>query len=216
MVDAIGSQLEWSDGSQTARCEVPTWRVASGVEERDKKQTAIAMAYPAVAFGSPDRYAAMIIAALLSGLVGRLGESLRERRSLAYTVTARAWLKRSTGAMLTYIATSPEREEEARDAMVEELAGFAGERVQLDELERARNYAAGLEQIRQQSSSAVAADMLRYWLNDALGAYGKAAEMLGRVTADEVQRLAGVIFAPSKRAEFVVRGSSRVGETGEA
>lgn len=211
MVDAIGSQLEWRDGSQPARCEVPTWRVASGVEERDKEQTAIAMAYPAVAFGSPDRYAAMIIAVMLSGLAGRLVESLRERRALAYTVTARPWLQRSTGAMLTYIATSPEREEEAREAMVEELAVFAGERVRPDELERARNYAAGLEQIRQQSSSAVAADMLRYWLNDTLAAYGKAAEMLGRVTADEVQRLAGVIFAPSKRAEFVVRGSRRNG-----
>lgn len=211
MVDAIGSQLEWRDGSQPARCEVPTWRVASGVEERDKEQTAIAMAYPAVAFGSPDRYAVMIIAVMLSGLAGRLAESLRERRALAYTVTARPWLQRSTGAMLTYIATSPEREEEAREAMVEELAVFAGERVRPDELERARNYAAGLEQIRQQSSSAVAADMLRYWLNDTLAAYGKAAEMLGRVTADEVQRLAGVIFAPSKRAEFVVRGSRRNG-----
>ncbi len=216
MVDAIGSQLEWRDGSQPARCEVPTWRVASVVEERDKEQTAIAIAYPAVAFGSPDRYTAMIIAALLSGLAGKLVEALRERRALAYTVTASPWLKRSTGAMLTYIATSPEREEEARDAMAEELAVFAGERVRPGELERARNYAAGLEQIRQQSSSAIAADMLRYWLNDALGAYGKAAGMLGRVTADEVQRLAGVIFAPSKRAEFVVRGSRRAGETGEA
>jgi len=56
------------------------------MERRDKAQTALAMAFPGPPAAADDRFALYGLAALLSGLAGRLFEELRERRALAYTV----------------------------------------------------------------------------------------------------------------------------------
>ena len=55
------------------------------------------------------RYVAEVWAAVASGLGGRLFEALRDRRSLAYTVFATAWQRGRAGALVSYIATAPER-----------------------------------------------------------------------------------------------------------
>ena len=113
--------LDWVAG---AGGETPA-RVVS----RDKAQAAIAMAFPGVPRRHRDRAAAQVWAAVASGLGGRLFEALRDRRSLAYTVVASAWLKARAGALVTYIATSPEREDEAREEMLRELERFTREPV---------------------------------------------------------------------------------------
>ena len=80
---------------------------------------------PAPPGGTRDHAAAQVWGAIASGLGGRLFEALRDRRSLAYTVLASAWQKARGGALVTYIATSPEREDEAREQMLVELERFA-------------------------------------------------------------------------------------------
>ena len=105
------------------------------VVTRDKAQAAIAMAFPGMARRDPDRAAVQVWAAVASGLGGRLFEALRDRRSLAYTVVASAWLKARAGAIVTYIATSPDREDEAREEMLRELGRFAREPVSETELQ---------------------------------------------------------------------------------
>ena len=100
------------------------------VVTRDKAQAAHRHGVSRVcAGGDPDRAAAQVWAAVASGLGGRLFEALRDRRSLAYTVVASAWLKARAGALVTYIATSPEREDEAREEMLRELDRFTREPV---------------------------------------------------------------------------------------
>ncbi len=85
---------------------------------------------------------------MASGLGGRLFEALRDRRSLAYTVVAtRVADGAGRGALLTYIATSPEREEEARAEMLEELERFTREPVAEAELRQAVNYLAGQAEV---------------------------------------------------------------------
>ena len=96
---------------------------------REKAQAALAMAFPGPARRMRDHAAAQVWAAVASGLGGRLFEALRDRRSLAYTVVATAWQKARGGALLTYIATSPEREDEAREQMLVELERFTREPV---------------------------------------------------------------------------------------
>src|SRR5207342_2171749 len=136
----------------------------SRVVARDKAQAAIAMAFPGVSRRNPDRAAAQVWAAVASGLGGRLFEALRDRRSLAYTVVASAWLKARAGALVTYIATSPEREEEAREAMLRELGTFAREPVSDTELRQAVNYLVGQAAVSRQSGGAVAAEILEAWV----------------------------------------------------
>ena len=108
-----------------------------------RRRRRIAMAFPGVARRHRDRAAAQVWAAVASGLGGRLFEALRDRRSLAYTVVASAWLKARAGALVTYIATSPEREDEAREEMLRELERFTREPVSASELRQAVNYLAG-------------------------------------------------------------------------
>ena len=101
---------------------------------------------------------------MASGLGGRLFEALRDRRSLAYTVVASAWLKARAGALVTYIATSPEREEEAREEMLRELERFTREPVSETELRQAVNYLAGQAEVSRQSGGAVASEILEAWV----------------------------------------------------
>lgn len=177
------------------------------VMERDKAQTAFAMAFPGPDRRSPSRHAAEVWAAVASGLGGRLFESLRSQRSLAYTVAATSWQRRGAGALLTYIATDPAREEEARTEMLVELERFRREPVTGTELSQAVNYLAGQAEVARQSSTAVAGEIVEAWLiGEGLPEIEDPARPYRRVTAGDVLEVAARYLVPEQRAEGVVRG----------
>jgi zinc protease len=181
---------------------------AMQVVTRDKAQAALAMAFPGPGRRDPDRTAASVWAAVASGLGGRLFEALRDRRSLAYTVLATSWQKARGGSLLTYIATSPEREEEAREQMLLELERFAAESATDEELRQAVNYLAGQAEVARQGGGAVAAEILEAWLaGTGLHELEDPAARYRRVSAEDVRRVAAEYLVPSRRAEGVVRGS---------
>jgi zinc protease len=186
----------------------PGWFPTRGAEPRAKQQSALALAFPAAPHDSADRFPLAVTAALLSGLAGRLFDELREKRSLAYTVAAMPWLARHSGAMLCYIATSPEREDEAREAMIAELVRLRTEPPSAAELERARHYAAGTVEIGAQSAAAVAARVLDAWVYGESERWAETPDRLRGVTLDDVLRVAEEVFDPDRRAEFVVRGGA--------
>jgi zinc protease len=188
------------------------WAIADGpverVVRRDKAQSAIAMAFPGPGRGDDDRHAAEVWAAVASGLGGRLFEALRDRRSLAYTVMALAWQRARAGALVTYIATSPDREEEARREMLVELARFVEEPVTETELLQAVNYLAGQAVVQRQSASAVAGEILDAWLAGGdLSELADPAAPYRAVTAAAIRRVAARSLDPALRAEGVVRGT---------
>jgi zinc protease len=196
--------LKWMAGQNGAQAP-------SRVVPRDKAQAAIAMAFPGLPRRHPDRAAVQVWAAVASGLGGRLFEALRDRRSLAYTVVATAWLKARAGAILTYIATSPEREEEAREEMLHELDRFTREPVSDSELRQAVNFLAGQAEVSRQSGSAVAAEILEAWMaGNGLGDLVDPGAAFRGVTAEDVLRVARACLDPSRRVEGVVRGHGAV------
>jgi zinc protease len=197
---------DWPAASGPAAAVQPRWTPRRPVDQRSKAQTALAMAFPAEPAAADDRYAHAVLSALLSGLAGRLFDELRERRALAYTVYASPWLRRRGGAVLTYIATSPEREDEARTAMLDVLGRVADDPIPDEELERARAYAAGLVAIRRQQTAAVAGELADAWAQDRLAAFGAEEERRRAVTADALRALARG-FVAERRAEYVLRGT---------
>jgi zinc protease len=208
MVESLRVFDAWAPADPTAPLAPDDeWEVARDVETRDKAQSAIAMAFPSASYGSPDRMPLIVAGSYLSGLAGRLFEELREKRSLAYTVAAMPWLKRNVGAMLAYIATSPEREDEAREAMVAELVATGAGEIAEGDVERARSYAAGVLQLRLQSGHAVAGEIMDGWIHGELESLPRLADDLRAVTAEQVGDVAGRVFRPEERSEFVVRGT---------
>lgn len=206
----------FDDGATRVRAPLVTpvpWQVGPGtaprVSLRQKAQSAFAMAFPGPSRRDPARYAAEVWSAVASGLGGRLFEALRDRRSLAYTVVASSWQKARAGAFLAYIATGPEREEEARREMLAELSRFAAERVTPEELAQAVNYLAGQTEVQRQRAGAVAGEVLEAWLaGEGPGELGAPAERYRAVTAEAVRAVAETTLGPeSFRAEGVVRGT---------
>ncbi|HVK00633.1 MAG TPA: pitrilysin family protein [Gemmatimonadales bacterium] len=175
---------------------------------RDKAQAALAMAFPGPSRRQRDHAAAQVWGAIASGLGGRLFEALRDRRSLAYTVLASAWQKARGGALVTYIATAPEREEEAREQMLVELERFADEPVSEAELRGAVSYLAGQAEVSRQNAASVAGEILECWISaGSLEEMSDPGAQFRAVTAEDLQRLAASSLDPGRRAEGVVRGT---------
>jgi zinc protease len=174
---------------------------------RDKAQSALAMIFPGPGRRDSDRAAAEVWAAVASGLGGRMFEALRDRRSLAYTVLASSWQRGRAGALVTYIATSPEREEEARAAMLNELDRFTRDPVSEAELTQAVNYLAGQAEVSRQSAGSWAGEILEAWLiGNGLADLQDPGAAFRSVSAGDVLRVAKSNLQPSRRAEGVVRG----------
>jgi zinc protease len=188
------------------------WTQADGndlsrVVSREKAQAALAMIFPGPHRRDPDRIPAEVWAAIASGLGGRMFEALRDRRSLAYTVLASSWQRGRAGALVGYIATSPQREEEARAAMLEELERFTRVPVSEAELSQSVNYLAGQAEVSRQSGAALAGEILEAWLiGNGLGDLEDPGAAFRAVTAEDVLRVADR-YLRARRAEGVVRGT---------
>ncbi|HEX5831473.1 MAG TPA: pitrilysin family protein, partial [Gemmatimonadaceae bacterium] len=144
----------------------PVWpaTVTVSATTRDKAQSALVLAFPSPGRRDAARTATELVAGVASGLGGRFFDELRDRRSLAYTVHASATRRLLGGAFLTYIATSPEREAEAREGLLAEFQRLRDEPVRDEELRRAQTYAVGTHAIERQSGAALLGEMTDAWL----------------------------------------------------
>ncbi|MBI2797058.1 MAG: insulinase family protein [Gemmatimonadetes bacterium] len=184
-------------------------RAITSAESRAKQQTAICIAYPGPARRDADRFAAHLLSGIASGLGGRFFEELRDRRSLAYTVVASPRERPLGGLFSAYIATSPEREGEAREGLVAEFARLRAEPVTHAELARAREHAIGAHAIRQQGGAAVLGDVLDAWLfGEGLVELEAWEGRVRAVTPADIQALAQRDFDDARRVEGVVRGTA--------
>jgi len=176
-------------------------------EERDKQQTALALLFPGPGRNDPDRTASHVLAAIVSGLGGRFFEQLRDKQSLAYTVSAFPIERRVGGLFAAYIATSPAREDEARDGLLREFALLRESAPLEEEVERARRYLIGTHAISQQSGGSVLGEMVDAWLfGTGLQERLEEEARIAAVQADDVLRLAQRYFDPARVIEGAVRG----------
>jgi len=196
-------------GSDVAAIAAPEWpdREVISAESREKAQTALALAFEGPSRGDPRRFAAQLIATIASGLGGRFFDELRDRQSLAYTVHAYTSEHQLAGMFLSYIATSPEKEETARTGLLREFDRLRETAVTDEELSRAKRYAIGSHAIRRESGAAVLGELLDAWMyGNGLSELVDYEASIDRVTADDILALAREYFLPEKRVEGIVRG----------
>ncbi len=188
----------------------PDWPLTAAVrvDPRDKKQSALSMFFEGPPRDDAKRFDAEMLGGVASGLGGRFFEELRDRQSLAYTVIARPYARAAGGTFAAYIATSPEKEETARQALLAEFAKLRDEPVEAEELERAKRYAVGAWQIRQSSGAAVLSELADAFLWGEVEEIARYPQDIEAVTPAAMQALAQQCFDPARRVEGVVRGTS--------
>jgi len=166
------------------------------VESRDIAQSNMAMALRAVSRLDPDRYAAMILNAVLGrGMSSRLFKEVRERRGLAYSVGSGLTRYMDTGVLSISAGVSPENVGEATTVIKQELMKLVQERVGEEELTKARDYSIGSFRLGLETSMALAQRAGEYLL--LLGKIDPIEEVVANlraVTADDVQRVAQRLF----------------------
>ncbi len=199
--------------SETHPVPTPVWPATetAKVESREKAQTALAIAFPGPSRTDSRRFASQITATIASGLGGRFFDELRDRQSLAYTVHAYTSEHQMAGMFLSYIATSPEKEDIARAGLLAEFRKLRDSAVTTEELERAKHYTLGSHAIRQESGAVILGDVLDSWMfGSGLGELTEFESCIAAVSQADIQRLAAEFFDPSRRVEGIVRGVGKV------
>lgn len=164
--------------------------------EQDKQQSHICLAFPGLDIFSKDRLALDVMQSVLAGQGGRLFLELRDKASLAYTVSPMRMDGLDGGYFGTYIGCSPEKGEKALCMMREELKKLQDTPLTEPELNRAKSYVIGRHDIGLQRNSSIANDML---LNELYGLpydeYLHYSQQVAKVTAADVQKLAKRLFS---------------------
>ena len=106
---------------------------------------------------SEDRYALRLLQTLLGGQSGRLFIELREKKSLAYTVSPISFEGLERGYLGTYIACAPQKKEEALSGIREVLEKLVQKGPSVQEMKRAKEYFMGRRAMDLQGDSSLAA-----------------------------------------------------------
>jgi zinc protease len=196
IVEAVSVYL--GDWGGPAQVELPSRLLPSAPTtprklaiEKRKQQVHIVVGFPGISVADPDGAALDVLSQVLSGQGGRLFIELRDQRSLAYSVTAFTVEGVDPGAFAVYIASAPEKRDEAFDGLRRELQRMVDEPVSPDEIERAKGFLIGSQAVSLQrfgtQASLLSLDEL----------YGLGAphhldyrERIEAVSAEDVQRVA--------------------------
>lgn len=126
-------------------------------QRKDRAQAHLVVGFRGLALDDADRHALELIAQLLAGQGGRLFLELRDRQSLAYTVSASNVEGLVPGYFSIYIATAPDKMERARAGIFEEVDRLVSDAPDAEELARAIRFGTGSFAIESQRSHGRAA-----------------------------------------------------------
>jgi zinc protease len=162
----------------------------------DKAQSHIALAYRGVKVDDPERWTLEVMQSILSGQGGRLFVELRDKASLAYSVSPLRLDGVDPGYFGAYIGCSPEKGTKAIEMMREEFRKLVDNLVEDGEIDRAKRYLLGRHDIAIQRTGHMADLMLfdqLYGLPfDEFESFQKNLEA---VSAKRIQKLAKRIFS---------------------
>ncbi len=133
---------------------------------KDKLQAHLVLGFQGVRYADPDRYALDVLNNILAGQGGRLFIELRDKLSLAYSVTSMSQEGIDPGYFSVYIATEPRKVPTAIEGILRELKKITEELVTQEELDRAQQYMVGAYEIDLQRNSTVATQLA---FNEAYG-----------------------------------------------
>jgi zinc protease len=195
-------ELALKDAPQPAAIAKP-----ETVESRkDKAQSVIMVGYRGVDVYSKDRHALELIDEASSDLGSRFFIRIREEMGLAYYVGASQVQGLVPGMFAFYLGTSPEKVEDVKGALLEEIKKLASDGLTSEELTRAKKKLIGQQQIANQSN-----DTFGYQcaLDEVYGLgfdnYKRLEPEVNAVSLDEIKRAAQKYFRDQPFVLAIVR-----------
>jgi zinc protease len=170
----------------------PAWSGRrEATKELDKAQSHVVLGFPGARVNDEWRRALELLSTLMSGQGGRLFLELRDKQSLAYSVSSMALEGVDPGYFAVYMGTSPEKVPTAIAGIERELSRVVDEKVTEAELSRAREYLVGAHEVSLQQSGAragiIALDSCYGLGPDRFLGYP---DEIAKVTVDDVQAVA--------------------------
>jgi zinc protease len=166
---------------------------------REKEQVHLVFGFLGAALDDPDRFALEVLETVLSGQSGRLFLELRDKQSLAYSLSSFSLLGVDTGAFGIYMGTSPDKKEQAISQIWQQLKKVREEKIDDEELTRAKNILLSQYELSLQTHAAQAMEMAlneTYGLGQDFGyRYTKAIE---NIDTDMVLRVAQKYILPDQ------------------
>ncbi len=196
-------------GGRRERPTVEPARTPEGVEtrrlQRKINQCVLLLGWPGPLEPNEDRPARMLFKEILNGQSGRLFDALRNKRSLCYNTGVMSTAGFGQGMFLGYVLTAPESEDEARAAMLAELARMRESAVSAAELDRARAKLVGNLLIAAQSNYARVGRAARNRIYDRpADDLDDLVAALGEVAPANIQAMAAKLVAEDRRCEVAV------------
>jgi predicted Zn-dependent peptidase len=174
--------------------------------KKDIEQTHIFLGRPGVSMNADDYYAFNLYNGILGGgMSSRLFQNVREDKGLAYSVYSMNNAYTAGGLFAIYAGVGVGKENDAKAAIFEELAGVANERVPEDELAKAKeqskgSYIFGQENISTRMFSA-GRNML---LLDRIFTQEDIMQGIDRVTTDDIERIAKSLANPKDYTSVII------------
>ncbi len=136
----------------------PRTRLRQEVALPGKTQSDLVLGVPGIARGDPDYYDVMMANLLLGrlGLMGRIGQNVRERQGMAYYAYSDLRAGLIAGPWWVRAGVNPANVERAVDAILHEITTLQEQGPDADELEDARTYLIGSLAIRLETSPGIA------------------------------------------------------------
>jgi zinc protease len=177
----------------------------AAVKKLDKAQAHLVLGFPGARLADDLRWPLEVLAAVLSGQGGRLFVELRDKKSLAYSVTGFSMEGVDPGYFAVYIGCGPAKVSGALDGIRGELRRVREEPICPADLDRARTHLIGTHAISLQRNSARAA-VTAFDECYGLGADASShyAERVGAVTAQDVLAAAQKVLHPQREVIALV------------
>lgn len=166
------------------------------VEEREADQAHVILGFPGLPNNHADKFAATLLLNILgSGMSSRLFVEVREKRGLAYMVSAGATNYRDAGAVYVQAGLDPARLKEALGVILAECMRLADEPVTSEELKNAKTAIAGGLALGLENSRVQAEWYAKQFLfNPRIETPEVVLAKLNKITRDDVQRIAKKLF----------------------
>ncbi|MBN1658484.1 MAG: insulinase family protein [Anaerolineae bacterium] len=204
-VARVGAALgDWQAPAAVAHTTIPPQvglgeRRMQHVPVPGKSQADVIVGWPGMARTDPDLMAGTLANTVLGvfGMMGRLGDTVRDQQGLAYYVYSRLEAGLGAGPWLANAGVDPANVERAVDGIVAQVRRLRDQPVSTDELADSQAYLTGSMPLRLETNEGVAGailEMERYGLGlDYLQRYS---DLVRAVTPEQVREVARAYLNP--------------------